>query len=124
LAAVVLAYPIWFTFAGPQHVKVEVPAEIVSTDVLAPVVPNSNHVLAPVFARDVGDSFSGPIAFRGRSYVIAGVGYLGVPMLLLLAWFVVRNRRLVVVRLFAVVAAVAFVASGATSPESSCPDGC
>ena len=111
LAAVLLAYPAWFTLFGPQHVRIEIPAEIVSSDLLAPIVPNSNHVLTPSAVRELGDSFSGPIPFMGRTYVIAGVGYLGIPLLLLLGWIVVRYRRLVAVRLFAIMTFVAFVAS-------------
>jgi hypothetical protein len=112
LAAIVLAYPAWFALFGPQHVRIRGPAEIFSADLLGPITPTSNQLLTTPALADVADRFSGgAIDFMGRSYVASSVAYLGLPLVLILFAIVTWQRRLAVVRLFAFMTVLAFVAS-------------
>ena len=112
LASVLLAYPIWFAVAGPQHARIDVPATLFSGDLLGPVVPTANQVLSPASLQELGDRLDGyVIEYLGRSYAMTARGYIGLPLLLALLFLVVRYRRVALVRFFAVMTAVAFVAS-------------
>jgi hypothetical protein len=94
--------PLAVQFFGPQqlHGRVQDPA-IFSTDFLNFVLPTSYQLLAPSFATDVSRHFSG--LFHEAT------GYIGLPLLAVLGWIVIRlrgDRRVVVGIAVAVVMAV------------------
>ncbi len=113
LAGVLLAYPIWFALFGPQHARIDdLPATLFSGDLVGPVVPTSNQVLSPTRWQELGDRLDGyVIEYMGRSYALTARGYLGVPLVLFLVFVVIRHRRLALVRLFALMIVIMFVAS-------------
>lgn len=118
LAAVVLAYPVWFTVDGPQHIvgPVQAHPQQFRSDLAAAVVPDSMQAIAPASSQHVSDQFeSGNLAENGS--------YLGIPLLavLVVGAAVLWRRR--VVRFAALLTAVAFVLSlGARLVVSGTPD--
>ena len=112
VASVALVYPTWYAFFGPQHVKITVPAQLYSADLVGPIVPTSNQLLSTSGLRHLGDRLCGfLIQFAGRLYELTGAAYLGIPLIVILAVVVVRCRRQPRVRFFAAMTLVAFVAS-------------
>jgi len=96
-----LAAPLWVQFAGPQALRspVQEPGVFV-TDLANLVVPTQSQLVAPQAALDFSQRFSGnPVEWAG---------YLGLPVLLVLAWVAVRawDSRRVRVALWCVVAFV------------------
>jgi len=78
--------PLAVQFLGPQqlHGRVQDPS-VFSTDLLNLVLPTRYQLLAPDAATDISQHFSG--------LYHEATGYLGVPLLLVLGWIVVRLRR-------------------------------
>jgi hypothetical protein len=102
--AALAAWPVWFQLTGPQHVSGDLhPAETLATDLYGPVVPNRVQAIAPDAALQVSARFAGNLAETN--------GYLGVPLVLLLAFTVVRWWRTPVVRVSAVLFLLALVLS-------------
>jgi hypothetical protein len=114
-ATLLLAYPIWFTLAGPQHGSVRVPvslAELYSSDLLEPIVPTSNQLLSTSGLSRTGDRLSGGLISFGPGsglHQVTNAGYLGLPLLLILLFVTVRYWRVPLVRLFAPMSLIAFV---------------
>jgi hypothetical protein len=112
VAIVGLTYPAWYTLYGPGHVRITAPTQLYSADLLGPLVPTSNQLITTAGLRSLGDRLCGfVIPFMGNSFQLTATAYLGVPLLLVLAVFVVRYRRVARVPFFAVIGLVAFVAS-------------
>jgi hypothetical protein len=102
--AALAAWPVWFQLRGPQHISGDLhPSEKLATDLYGPVVPNRVQAIAPDAALRVSSRFAGNVAETN--------GYLGVPLVLLLAFTVVRWWRTPVVRVVAVLFLLALVLS-------------
>lgn len=86
---VLLGYPVYYQFFGPQHFVGAAHATTHSTlklDVLGTVVPTSNQSIAPRWLTRIGDQFmGGDIGENG--------GYLGLPLVLALGFIIVVMRR-------------------------------
>ena len=105
MCGIVLAYPIWFAFAGPRHLlgPPHAPTNIAryAGDLAGVLLPTSNERFAPSQLVVAGNSLtSGDTAENGL--------YLGLPLLLILIGFtaVLRKRR--IVALSAVMVLIAF----------------
>jgi hypothetical protein len=98
------AYPIWFQFFGPQ-----VPSRVLAdrnffvTDLLNIVLPSTAQGFEPSFAASVASHYAGNSGEWG--------GYIGVPMLAVVAWTLWRHWRRPQVRVLGITAAVALVLS-------------
>jgi hypothetical protein len=106
VAVVVLAYPIWFSVAGPQHV-VGSPHPLSDLarypgDLLGSVLPTSYQHLAPAALRLRGDALS------GGDTVENGL-YLGIPLLAVITVLTWTFRRCRLLLFFVAMAAVSFV---------------
>lgn len=94
VGAAALAYPVWMTVAGPQHV-VGPPHPLSGLalypgDLLGPVLPTSRQLLAPAVATVHGNALAGTNASENGTY-------LGIPLiavLAVLAWVFRRSRTL------------------------------
>ncbi len=106
VAAVVLAYPLWFSVFGPQHIVG--PPHALSDlarypgDLLGPVVPTYFQHFAPAALKARGDALTG--ANPGENGL-----YLGVPLLAVLAVLTWRFRRSRPLVFFATMVVVVFV---------------
>ncbi|MGA2529227.1 MAG: hypothetical protein ABSG36_08725 [Acidimicrobiales bacterium] len=88
LSGVLLGYPVYFQLAGPLsiHSPVQPITNPYRADLLGPVVPTSAQRFAPGFATNLANRFTfGDVSETGS--------YLGIPLLLLTVWSVVRYRR-------------------------------
>ena len=108
LCGVVLAYPIWFTFAGAQHLvgAVHSPASLgrYSGDVAGFLLPTSDERFAPAQLVTAGSSLTaGDVSENGL--------YLGLPLVLVLVGFTAVLRKRGLVLFSAVMILVAFVLS-------------
>jgi len=104
VAGTVLAYPIWFALAGPQHVNGPLQdAALFRADLLGPVVPDSLMRLAPSALATTADVFSQGVVENGS--------YLGITLLLVLGVGAVVFRHRAVVQATVVLGVVAFVLS-------------
>jgi hypothetical protein len=84
--AVLGAFPLFVQFFGPQQLHGAVqPADVFSTDLLNIVLPTDYTWIAPAFATDISKHFSG--------LYHEATGYLGIVLLLVLAWTVFELRR-------------------------------
>jgi hypothetical protein len=94
VGAAALAYPVWVTLAGPQHV-VGPPHPLAGLalypgDLLGPVLPTSRQLLAPAVATVHGDALAGTNSSENGMY-------LGIPLIAVLAvcaWVFRRSRTL------------------------------
>jgi hypothetical protein len=104
LFAPLAAYPIWFQFFGP-----EVPGAVLSdknffvTDLLNTVLPSTAQGFEPSFAAAVATHYAGNSG--------EWVGYIGIPMLAVVAGTLWRGWRRPLVRTLGISAAVALVLS-------------
>ena len=106
LSAALLAYPVWFTLEGPQHIvgPIQAHPQQFRSDLVAPLVADSLQKLAPAWLGRIRARFdSGNIAEDGS--------YLGGPLLVVLTIGVVILWRRRIVRLAAIMALIAFVLS-------------
>jgi hypothetical protein len=96
--------PLATQFLGPQqiHGKVSNPA-LYSTDLLNVVLPTPYQLFAPTIATDVSKHFSG--------LYHEATAYLGLPLLLVLGWFVASRRHDLRVQVAAVMALLMLVLS-------------
>jgi hypothetical protein len=77
--------PLAIQFFGPQQVQAPVqPTKVFSTDLLNVVLPTSYQLIAPDAATAISRHFSG--LFHEAT------GYVGIPLLVALAWIVVARR--------------------------------
>jgi hypothetical protein len=108
VTAAVLAYPASVFLGGPEHYPSTVgPGSglLIRSDLLGPVLPTSFERLVPAAWASAGNSLT-------SLHVTSENGaYLGVPLLVVLVWLVLRFRRLPWMRLAAAMAVVAFVLS-------------
>jgi hypothetical protein len=106
VAAVLLAYPVWFALRGPAHIKgaIQLVPEAYRADLLGPLVPDVYTWLAPSGLVKVANGFANSTSENGS--------YLGITLLVTLAvGTVLLWRRSPVVRVAAVGGAAAFVLS-------------
>jgi hypothetical protein len=102
--AALAAWPVWFQLTGPQHVSGDLhPVEKLATDLFGPVVPNRVQAITSDAALRVSSRFPGNLAETN--------GYLGIPLVLILAFTVVRWWRTPLVRVAAVLFLLALVLS-------------
>ena len=103
-ALVVLAWPLYILFEGPQHLTGAAQnADRFSTDLLSPIVPTSNQRIAPASLVHRAATFSGN-RFENTAY-------LGVTLLLAMLVVLVLLRRSRVVIWAALMAVAAFIIS-------------
>lgn len=88
LAAVVLAYPVWFLVAGPArfHGAVQGAGNPYRADLLGPIVPTPGELLAPASLKAAGFRFTGATFPENGSY-------LGVVLLAACALLIARFRQ-------------------------------
>lgn len=105
IAAVALAYPVWFALAGPGSISgpVQLEPQNYRADLLGPVIPGIFQAIGTAGLRATSSSFAGN-AFENTSY-------LGPTLLLLLAVGAVVLWRQFEVRICALLGAAAFVLS-------------
>jgi len=105
VALVLLSYPVWFLVAGPAHVvgPIQAHPQIYRADLLGPILPDSLQRFAPATFTRIADRFAGNGSENGS--------YLGLPLVLVIAASTVALRRVAVVRVAAILCAVAFVLS-------------
>jgi hypothetical protein len=105
VAAVLLAYPIWFALRGPGTIAgpVQLVAQGYRADLLGPVVPDSLQLIAPHALAATADHFANNVVENGS--------YLGITLLIVMAGGVVWLWRLALVRLLAALGALWFVLS-------------
>jgi hypothetical protein len=113
--AITLSYPLWFALFGPQHGTIFASpalAAYYANDLLGPIVPTSNQLLTTPALSRLGDRFSGGlVAFDHVGRMVTNGAYVGLPLVMIVAAFAIRYRRLAVVRIFTLMTLVAFVAS-------------
>ena len=90
LAAVVVAYPTWMVVAGPEHYRVPV-AFVDQVSLRAglggAVAPTTSLWFAPHWLTHLGGGAA------GATDIVENGSYLGLPLLLLVGYFVIRFRR-------------------------------
>jgi len=88
LLAIVTGYPVWLAFHGPQHYAG--PAQgynnVYNADLLGPIIPDSNQLLAPARISHIGSALVGGNTQENGSY-------LGIPLLIAMALVAVRYWR-------------------------------
>jgi hypothetical protein len=83
---VVGGYPLFVQFAGPQQLRGAVQdTSLFSTDLLNIILPTPYQLLAPDSVTTISRHFSG--------LYHEATGYIGVPLLAVLAWIVIDRRR-------------------------------
>lgn len=105
IPAVLLAYPAYFFFAGPRrfHGPVQRINNPFRVDLLGPIVPTSVQRFAPSALVTLGDKFAHGFVENGS--------YLGIALLLLAVWLVVRRRSDRRIVFAGVLAAIAYLLS-------------
>jgi hypothetical protein len=98
-----VGWPLWFQLTGPQHVSGDLHGSELATDLYGLVVPNRVQVIAPDAARRLSVRFPGNTAETN--------GYLGIPLVLILAFTAVRWWRTPVVRVAALLFLVPLILS-------------
>jgi len=105
LTAAVLAFPLWYSLAGPGHISgpVQLVPQGYRADLLGLIVPDHFQRLAPASLVDIGQHFANSEVENGS--------YLGITLVLTLAVGAVLLRRSRVVQVAVVTGAAAFVLS-------------
>lgn len=103
LAAVVLAYPIWYSIRGPEHYTLVIPFGQYQADLLGAFIPTSNQLISPTSATAISDHFAGNLS--------ENAAYVGIPLLLVLIGCAVVCRRSKVVVIGFLLAVGAYVLS-------------
>jgi hypothetical protein len=88
IAAVILAYPIWFMISGPEHFTGPnfAPGNPYRSDAVGLVIPTLNEqVIPPLFHRYV-------VSTEAESYGESG-DYVGLPLLLLIIYSAIKFRK-------------------------------
>jgi len=107
ITVVLIAYPLYFQLAGPLRISGAAQGSIMNpfrADLLGPVVPTFLQRVAPAAAVRLGNSFTGYQVDENGSY-------LGIPLVVLAAWCVLRYRRDHWMRFATGLALVSFVLS-------------
>ena len=100
----VVAYPVWFQFFGPQVPHQLIPDKnFFVTDLLNIFLPSTAQGVEPSFARDIASHYAGNSGEWG--------GYVGIPMLAVVAWTAWRQWHRPLVRVLCISAALAVVLS-------------
>ena len=85
---VVTGYPVWLIFHGPQHYSG--PAQgynsVYNADLLGPIIPNSNELVAPARLSEIGSTLVGGNTQENGSY-------LGIPLIFAVGVVLVRYWR-------------------------------
>ena len=108
VTAAVLAWPVTEYVAGPQHVVASATDSgtfLLRTDLLGPIIPTSFDLVAPHRLAAYGDRLT---VFRDYS---ENGAYLGLPLLLALAYLAARAWRDRWIRMATVMAAISFLLS-------------
>jgi len=101
-------YPIWMLLYGPQ--RIIGPPHALSDldryhgDLLAPIVPTLNQLVAPLRFSRIGSTFV------AGSPIENGL-YLGIPLLMVLAFFAVRYRNVGIIAISTIAGVIAFALS-------------
>lgn len=99
LTAALLAYPVYVQLLGPNRVLGAIhEPDLYATDLLNVVVPDGLQFIAPDAARAVSDQFTGNASEWN--------GYLGIPLLIVTIFTLVRYWRVPLVRVAGVLAGV------------------
>ena len=102
VCAAALAYPVWMSLHGPQHVVGPPhPARVIAGfhgDLLGPVLPTSNQLLGFGLSARGDELVGGDVAENGM--------YLGLPLAALLVWFAIALRRRGAIVFFVAMAAI------------------
>jgi hypothetical protein len=102
--AALAGWPLWFQLTGPQHVSGDLHGgSELATDLYGVVVPNRVQAIAPDAAVQLSARFPGNVAEIN--------GYLGIPLVLILAFTAVRWWRTPVVRVAALLFLVPLILS-------------
>lgn len=106
ICAAALAYPLWMQLAGPRHVKGPPHPighlAVFPGDLLGPVVPTTNQTLGWAAWKAHGDAFTGTNTTENGMY-------LGIPLVVVLAAFLVWLRRTRAMVFFAAMGVVAAI---------------
>jgi hypothetical protein len=105
-ALVLLAYPAWLQFFGPNHVLTSGAihgSDIYVTDPANFIVPTVAQLIAPPFATGISSHFTGNASEWDA--------YLGIPLILVMVFATVRFWRVPVIRTAGVVAVIIAVLS-------------
>ncbi|MGO9206090.1 MAG: hypothetical protein ACLQBX_07865 [Candidatus Limnocylindrales bacterium] len=105
VTGVLLSYPVYYFLAGPQRFlgPVQLIGNRYRIDLLGPIIPTSAQLLGPSALVSLGDKFTDGFYENGS--------YLGIALLLLVVWLLVRYRRDRAILLAGSVALVAYVLS-------------
>ena len=105
VAGVLLAYPIWFSVAGPAHIsgKIQLVPQAYRADLLGPIVPDTYQLIAPASLAKIADHFANSTAENGS--------YLGIVLMVVLAVTVVVRWRRRIVQVAAVTGVATFILS-------------
>ena len=105
VAALLLAYPIWFALAGPAHIsgKIQLVPQAYRADLLGPIVPDMYQLISPSSLAKIADRFANSTAENGS--------YLGIILMAVLAVTVIACRRRRIVQVAAVTGVATFILS-------------
>lgn len=101
-------YPLWVTLRGTRHISgaETVHPSYLSANLLGLIIPTSNQLVAPMFARHIANGFVG-----APDFIAENGTYLGVPLLIILGIIIWKNRRAVMVQTLAAVMIIAVILS-------------
>ena len=105
VAVALLAYPIWFAFAGPDHIvgPIQSAPQVYRADLLGSVLPDNLQRIAPARLAAIANRFAGNSSENGS--------YLGLPLVILLVAAVVVLWRDLRVRIVGLLGAFALLLS-------------
>ncbi len=105
VSLVLLAYPVWFLFAGPGHIvgPIQTAAQDYRADLLGPIFPDSLQHFSPATFANAANRFAGNGTENGS--------YIGLPLLILLVVSVAALWRVVIVRIAGILGLLAFILS-------------
>ncbi|MDA8357630.1 MAG: hypothetical protein M0Z95_15345 [Actinomycetota bacterium] len=105
VAAILLAYPLWFMLAGPAHIsgKIQLVPQAYRADLLGPVIPDANLWLTTHHLSNIAGHFANSTAENGS--------YLGVVVMLTLLVATIVLWRRNEVKVAAIAGVAAFVLS-------------
>ena len=105
VAGLLLAYPIWFSVAGPAHIsgKIQLVPQAYRADLLGPIVPDMYQLISPSSLAKIANRFANSTAENGS--------YLGIILMAVLAVTVVVRRRTRIIQVAAVTGVATFILS-------------
>jgi len=85
LAAVLMAYPVWYSFRGAEHVTPQNATGVYRADLLGAILPTSNEILSPAHYQAIADGLVGNLAENAT--------YLGIPLIAIMVATAIVCRR-------------------------------